>query len=885
MKTSEDIRQAFLTFFEQKGHRVVESAPLVPRNDPTLLFTNAGMVQFKGVFQGDETRPYSRATSSQKCVRAGGKHNDLENVGRTARHHTFFEMLGNFSFGDYFKQDAISMAWEFITIALQLPAAKLWITVFYEDDEAYDIWKGIGGVPESRIIRMGEKDNFWSMGDTGPCGPCSEILIDQGPEFSCGCPDCAPGCDCDRYLELWNLVFMQFNRDAEGNMSPLPRPSIDTGMGLERVAAVIQGAKSNYDTDLFAPLLQYAERISGIRYGSNPTHDVSMRIIADHSRATAFLIADGVLPSNEGRGYVLRRIMRRAARHGKLLSVSEPFLHEAVRIVADQMKAVYPEVYQSIEHIARATLNEEQTFAATLESGLRLLEAEMKSVQREQGHVLPGEVMFKLYDTYGFPADLTADIAREQGLDVDSEGFEQAMQRQRQRARQAWKGSGDEAVNALYSQMLSRGVNVQFRGYDTVSLTAPVALLIKDGKEVSSASAGDDVEIIAPETPFYGESGGQVGDTGTVSGEGFSVRIRDTLKPIGELIVHRGTVVDGKISVGAQAAFQVDSDRRAAIAVNHTTTHIVHSVLRKVLGDHVKQAGSMVTPDRMRFDFTHFAALSHEELRKIEDGVNRNIRRSDRVDSMVLPREEADTLGATALFGEKYGDYVRVVRIDNYSTELCGGTHIPSTGNIGVFKIVSETAVAAGVRRIDAVTGEAACRFIERQQEMIERIAATLKTDTEHVADRVERLARERADLEKEIEQLKSRVISKQADSLKSDIRMIAGVRVLAAQVDEGDPKALRRYGDMMQDRLGSGIIVCASAPSDEKVLLLCMVSSDLAGTFPAGSIIKEIAPVVGGRGGGKAEMAQAGGALPDRIPEALERACAVIEQMGGAAG
>ncbi len=689
MKSSFEIRKDFLEYFKAKDHAVVESSSLVPRNDPTLLFTNAGMVQFKGVFLGDEIRQYNRAASSQKCVRAGGKHNDLENVGRTARHHTFFEMLGNFSFGDYFKAEAISMAWEFITSIMEISPERLWVTIFREDDEAYKIWNAITDLPSERIVRMGKKDNFWSMGDTGPCGPCSEILIDQGENFSCGSPECKAGCDCDRYLELWNLVFMQFNRDAHGEMTPLPRPSIDTGMGLERITAVIQNAKSNYDTDLFKPLLDFVENVSCKKYGTDTDHDTSMKVIADHSRAISFLIADGVLPSNEGRGYVLRRIMRRAARHGRMLDIEKPFLHESVSIVAEQMKDIYPEILSSGDYITKVVLNEEKTFSATIDSGLRILEEEIEALKKNNKSVIPGQVAFKLYDTYGFPLDLTADIASEQAMEIDQAGFEKAMQQQRLRARQAWKGSGDDKIEGIYKSMTRKGLKVSFCGYEKNDVSSRIHTLIRNSKPVDSASEGDNIEVVTDDTTFYGESGGQKGDRGVISNNDFTIEVVNTVKPTPELTVHQGKVLKGRINVGDDALLRVDSTARQSTANNHTATHILHSVLRKHLGNHVKQAGSLVTPERLRFDFSHFEAIKKEDLKEIENHVNEHIRKNASVSIKVLPIKEAREMGATALFGEKYGDEVRVVSISDYSMELCGGTHIHSTGEIGIFKITS----------------------------------------------------------------------------------------------------------------------------------------------------------------------------------------------------
>jgi alanyl-tRNA synthetase len=899
MKTAAEIRQAFLDYFKSKGHTAVESSALLPQNDPTLLFTNAGMVQFKDVFLGQETRPYTRATSSQKCMRAGGKHNDLENVGRTARHHTFFEMLGNFSFGDYFKKDAIAYAWEFITGLAKIPADRLYVTVFREDDEAYAIWRNDVGVAEDRILRMGEKDNFWSMGDTGPCGPCSEILIDQGPEFSCGRPDCGVGCDCDRYLELWNLVFMQFNRDASGAMTPLPKPSIDTGMGLERITAVLQKKKTNYDTDLFIPIINFVEHTSGRTYLKNPDTDVSMRIIADHSRAVAFLVADGVMPSNEGRGYVLRRIMRRAARHGKLLDITRPFLFESVCVVAEQLKDVYPEVLRSIDYVAKVVLSEEQTFTATLESGLKILEEKIKEIkgvgkanlprlkvkatgtvlnQESMETTIPGDVVFKLYDTYGFPVDLTADIAREQGMTLDQAGFEAAMQEQRTRARQAWKGSGEESIGAIYKKIVQDGEKTVFKGYESFTCSSRITHIIKSGELVREASSGDEIEIIAAETPFYGESGGQAGDSGLISGKNCQIAVTDTAKPLPDLIVHKGKILKGQVKTGDEAQLIVNVHLRTATANNHTATHILQAVLQQHLGKHVKQAGSFVTPQRLRFDFTHFEAIGKESLARIEHEVNSLIRQNAAVGVEQLAQQEAISRGAMALFGEKYGDSVRVVSVGDFSMELCGGTHIDATGCIGLFKIISEGAVAAGVRRIEAVTGEGACLYVQQQEAVLARAADLLKTDAAQVADRVEKLFAAQKGFEKEIEKLKSQIMAKEASSVFDGVRDIGGVRVLVTRVSGQDPKTLRSYGDKVRDKLSSGVLVLA-ATAEGTAQLLAMVTKDVVGKVSAKKIIEAAAPVIGGRGGGRDDMAQAGGPGVDRLDEALARAVEVIEK------
>ena len=880
MKTSGDIRKEFLSYFQNRSHTVVESASLIPHNDPTLLFTNAGMVQFKGVFLGEEKRDYRRAASSQKCVRAGGKHNDLENVGRTARHHTFFEMLGNFSFGDYFKEEAILMAWEFLTGHLQLPPEKLWVTVYEDDEEAAAIWRERVGIDPDRIARMGEKDNFWAMGETGPCGPCSEIIIDQGQEFSCGRPECRIGCDCDRYLELWNLVFMQFNRDERGNKTPLPRPSIDTGMGLERITAVVQGVTSNYDTDLFLPLTRHVARIAGKKYGADPEADISIRIIADHSRATAFLIGDGVLPSNEGRGYVLRRIMRRAARHGKKLGLSKPFLCDVVRMVAAEMSGVYPDITRSLDYIARVVLTEEENFSTTLESGLRILQEEIEALQAKNEHTVPGTIAFRLYDTYGFPIDLTQDIAAEYRMQVDEEGFHQAMLEQRKRARDAWKGSGEEQVGTLYKKLLQDGIAVTFKGYEAPRITSSVRALIKQGVPVLSASPGEEIELVTAETCFYGEAGGQAGDSGTIGNDHVTITISETIRPLPDIIVHRGTIVAGSISRGDEVTLQVNTDQRQATAGNHTATHILHAALREVLGNHVKQAGSLVAAERLRFDFTHFAPLTREELENVENLVNERIRANSPLAVTVMPLSEAMSSGATALFGEKYGAEVRVIRIADYSRELCGGTHTASTGEIGLCKIVSEAGIAAGVRRIEALTGREAYNYIKRQDDLLRDLTQLLKTERESILTKVERMLLEQRDREKELNALKSQLIARETGSVLDSARDVCGVRVLVTEVPGQDMKALREYGDTIKEQLKSGVIVLGSA-CEGNAQIISMVTKDNAKRFSAKKIIEAVAPIIEGRGGGKDEMAQAGGKNTAKLSEALEKARSVIEEMG----
>ena len=879
--TGNELRQKFLQFFEERGHAAVPSSSLVPQNDPTLLFTNAGMVQFKDVFLGAEKRNYTRATTAQKCVRAGGKHNDLENVGRTARHHTFFEMMGNFSFGDYFKDDAIRFGWEFLTETLDLPPDKLWVTVYEDDDEAYVLWKDLVKVPEQRIVRMGEKDNFWAMGDTGPCGPCSEILIDQGESMSCG-PECGIGlCDCDRYLELWNLVFMQYERDEDGNLAPLPRPSIDTGLGLERVAAVLQGVRSNYDSDLFAPLLGFSEEISGKRYGENEEDDVSMRVIADHLRSTTFLISDGVLPANEGRGYVLRRIMRRAARHGKLLGLSEPFLYKGTQVVVDSMKDVYRDLADNAEHVMQVTLNEERRFGHTLNQGIEILNKLVDEAKTSKRSVLDGKEVFRLYDTFGFPLDLTQDIASDHGLSVDLEAFELEMDAQRSRARNAWKGSGEVAVAEIYKSLAGSIPGTRFIGYSSLkSSESSVLAIIKDQALVDEAAEGDQIEVVLDVTPCYGESGGQIGDKGFFQTEDGALAgtIDNTTKPVPQLFVHHATVERGGLRVGQKIMLAVDEERRKRTRRNHTATHLLHAALREVLGDHVKQAGSMVTPDRFRFDFTHFSGVEQEELRRIETLVNQGILTNTAVNTSEVTMDEALDMGALAFFEDKYGDRVRVVQIPGISMELCGGTHAMATGEIGLCKLVGESSIAAGVRRVEALTGEAALRYVQQEEDRLHEATALLKASPDEFVPKVERLLVSVRDYEREIEHLKMKQATLQVSTLLEQVREIKGVKVIAARVENLDAKGLRNFADVLKGKLGSGIIVLGLEGVGGRVSLLSAVTKDLNPGYHAGKIIKEVAAVVGGNGGGRPDMAQAGGKHPEKLAEALEKVFQVVE-------
>ncbi len=779
--TGNDIRRQFLEFFRKHTHRTVRSSSLVPQDDPTLLFTNAGMVQFKRIFLGEEKREYSRATTSQKCVRAGGKHNDLENVGYTARHHTFFEMLGNFSFGDYFKEKAIEFAWDLLTNHWKLPADKLWASVYLDDDEAYNLWHRITGIPEARIVRFGEKDNFWAMGDTGPCGPCSEIIIDRGEQYGCGKPDCKVGCECDRYLEIWNLVFMQFNRDASGKMTPLPKPSIDTGMGLERVVSVIQNVPTNYDTDLMMPIIHKVEILSEKRLGESFESDVAMKVIADHTRAAAFLIGDGILPSNEGRGYVLRRIMRRAIRYGRNIGLDKPFLHETAEVLFEMMKSAYPELSEAKAFITNVINNEEIRFSETLDNGLRLLNDTLSEMKAKGDIQVPGSVIFKLYDTYGFPVDIVRDVVRDRKMTLDMDGFDSAMETQREQSRSVASFS---KISDAYRNLSSQGIKPEFVGYNKTSCDSEILVLVKEGYEVHDASAGDSIELVTKQTPFYGESGGQMGDKGKITGANhLEIMVSDTVKDPTGLLIHKCKVISGCIRKGDRVNLSVETSTRNATACNHTATHILHAMLRKVLGDHVKQAGSMVASDRLRFDFTHFSQVPAETLNEIERLVNDRIRRNAPVETVEMDAEAAFKTGATALFEEKYGDRVRVISLDTFSKELCGGTHTDATGNIGLFKIIGETSVASGVRRIEALTGDAALSYTQKQEKIVEDLGMLIREKPEKLVERIEKILAAQKSLEKELEKVKSKMAATSADHVEDEIRKINGINVIAKKV------------------------------------------------------------------------------------------------------
>ncbi|WP_018937807.1 MULTISPECIES: alanine--tRNA ligase [unclassified Thioalkalivibrio] len=856
---SADIRRSFLEFFEGHGHTIVPSSPLVPGNDPTLLFTNAGMVQFKDVFLGREKRPYTRAVSSQRCVRAGGKHNDLENVGYTARHHTFFEMLGNFSFGDYFKRDAIHYCWQFLTDTIGLPPEKLWVTVYETDDDAYKVWADEIKVPAERIIRIGDdpdggSDNFWQMGETGPCGPCTEVFYDHGPEVAGGPPG-SPDEDGDRYIEIWNLVFMQYDRDADGTLNPLPRPSVDTGMGLERLAAVLQGVHSNYEIDLFQDLIAAAARVTG----ATEKDSASLRVIADHIRSIAFLITDGVLPSNEGRGYVLRRIIRRAARHGFKVGAQDAFLYQTVGDLVRAMGEAFPELAEAQAQVEKVLEKEERKFLETLDKGMKILEEDLRDLE---GKVIPGETIFLLYDTYGFPVDLTGDIARERELELDMEGFESAMAGQRARARAASHFSMDDGG------LPQVDVATEFSGYETVDDEGRVLALYQNGEAVDRLEVGAEGLVVLDRTPFYGESGGQVGDVGTLSGSGVRFQVSDTRKQ-GAAHIHVGQVRAGTLERGQTLQAAVEGPRRENIRRHHSATHLLHKALRDQLGDHVQQKGSLVDPDRLRFDFTHMEPLTDEQLRSIEAQVNAEILANEATDTNVMDIDSAMESGAVALFGEKYGDRVRVLKIGT-SVELCGGTHVDRTGDIGLFRITSEGGVAAGIRRIEAVAGEVALRWVDEQIGHLDTIADRLRAGRGEAADKVAQLQERTRELEKQVTQLKGKLASQAGDDLGSQAKDVDGIQVLAAKVEGVEPKALRDMVDQLKQKLGKAVVVLGTATGEGKVSLVAGVTKAETGQFKAGDLVGHVATQVDGKGGGRPDMAMAGGQSPDKLDAAL---------------
>jgi len=870
-KKAAELRQAFIRYFEQQGHQAVPSSALIPQADPTLLFTNAGMNQFKRVFLGEETRAYKRAVTVQKCLRAGGKHNDLENVGHTRRHHTFFEMLGNFSFGDYFKEDAIKFGWEFLTKTVGLQKDRMWVTIFREDEEADRLWKKVGVSP-SRIVRSGEKDNFWQMADTGPCGPCSEIHFDQGPSVP---GDETPNGEGDRIIEIWNLVFMQFNRDASGTLHTLPKPSIDTGMGLERLTAVAQGVCSNYDSDLFTPLLTAIATRAGIQYGTTEAGDRSMRVVSDHLRAITFLMTDGVLPSNEGRGYVLRRILRRAARHGRLLGIVEPFLHELSAVVVDQMGSAYSEVRSAAATIAEATRDEEERFIATLDQGLPILN-DMIAKTRAAGHtVLSGADVFKLYDTYGFPMDLIGEACREQGMTVDEQGFDQAIEEQRNRARKTG-GFEQETARPAVAELARRVGATKFVGYDRLESDSVLHAILKGERMVKEAAEGDEVEVVLDVTPFYAEGGGQVGDQGMLVGSEGRLDIKETTRPVPTLILHKGTVTKGRIREGEQLHMTVNATTRQDAARNHTATHLVHAALRDMLGPHVKQYGSLVGPNRLRFDFAHFRPLSSRDIDDIETTVNQEVRKNETVRTEVMSIQDAVAKGALAFFGDKYGEQVRVVTVESFSKELCGGTHCRHTGDIGLFRIVSETGVAAGVRRIEAQTGGGAMAVMKKLEADVRELSDLLKVGQSDLVAKTRKVMAQLKETERELEELKLKMAS--GSAVASTARTIAGVSVHVQRTDGLDVNGMRALADQLRDKLKSGVVALGAATDEGKVSLLVVVTKDLISKLKAGDLIKVMATEVGGTGGGRPEMAQACCKDPSRLDAALEKVFGLVE-------
>lgn len=873
---SREVRKSFLEYFRSRGHEIVKSSSLVPQDDPTLLFTNAGMVQFKSVFLGHEQRPYKRATSCQKCMRAGGKHSDLENVGHTARHHTFFEMLGNFSFGDYFKKEAIQFAWELLTEWYRLPKDRLWVSVYEEDAQAESLWKELTDVDPARIVRLGAKDNFWQMGDTGPCGPCSEIIIDQGQEVGCGRDDCNLECDCDRYLELWNLVFMQYNRDESGKLTPLPKPSIDTGMGLERITAVLQGKHNNFDTDLFQPIIEEISTLSGIPYGKAPHSDASMRVIADHIRAITFLLSEGLIPSNEGRGYVLRRVIRRAARHARLLNLPAPTLHRFIEPVISVMGDIYPEIIDERDRTEKLLKIEEERFVRTIETGMNILDEILTRLKEEGSDVIPGEELFRLYDTYGFPIDLARDIANDEGYRIDEEGFHRRLQEQKQKARTGAGMQQQEERTTLYREIVARHGETLFKGYETLKEEAEVVEIISNGRFTDELGEGQEGMIVLDRTPFYGESGGQVGDTGVIHSEGAHLIVTDTKKPLQGLHIHIVKVKRGIVRRGERVTAMVDEERRLSIMRNHTATHLLHKALRMVLGEHVKQSGSLVAPDRLRFDFTHYTATTPEEIDEIEEVVNTKILEDLPVKTEVMGIDDAIRSGAVALFDEKYGEKVRVVSAGSFSRELCGGTHCSATGQIGSFVILSESSVASGIRRIEALTGMNAFRYLKEQKRSIEMIKNILKTD--RPVERTERLIRELKEKEKEIERLKTGASTDVISEAIRKARELSGIKIATLRKDGLNQKELRLLSDRLRDRLGSGIIITTSAQNG-KAAIVCMVTKDLTDRFNAGEILKRITSLAGGSGGGRAEMAQGGVKDIEALEEAMKRIEELIKE------
>ena len=876
MMTGNEIRESFLKFFEGKGHKRLPSASLIPLNDPSILWTAAGMVPFKPFFTGAARSEFNRVTTCQKCIRTP----DIESVGRTARHHTFFEMLGNFSFGDYFKESAIPWAWEYVTKHLKLPEDKLWVTIYLDDDEAYEIWREVVKVPAERIVRLGKDTNFWEIG-VGPCGPCSEIYVDLGAERGCGLPECTVGCDCDRYLEIWNLVFIQFFRDEQGNYTPLESKGIDTGFGLERAASVIQGVSSNFDTDLLREIMDFTAGLFSLVYGREEKVDVALKVIADHGRAITFAVTDGALPSNEGRGYVIRRLLRRAVRFGKLLGIKELFLHKVAEAVIRQMGAAYPELVERRDHVLKVIRNEEERFGETLSQGTEMLNRIMAEAKNTGYSSIPGADAFRLYDTYGFPLELTQEMAAEQGLSVDVDTFEKAMGDQRKRARSARQEvEYISERDTLFREVRETKGETSFTGYDSLEAKSVVLALFRGGEKVESASAGEEVELVLDVTPFYAESGGQVSDHGQITGHESIVQITEVFKPVENLFVHRGKVIEGVIKKYEPVLAQVDSRRRLAVCRNHSATHLLHKALKEVLGNHVNQAGSLVEPERLRFDFTHYSAVSQAELKQIETTVNSAIMANLTVDAAETTLAEARSRGAAALFGEKYGERVRVVKMGDFSLELCGGTHLRSTAEVGLFKLTGESSVGAGLRRVEAVTGEGALNYIEAREEQLAGVARLVKAAPQEIVHRVENLLKTVKDLEAESEALQARLAKYQVNDLIDSVKTVKGINVLVGQAMVPDMDSLRGLVDLLRDKIGSGVIVLGSGnASGEKVNLVAAVTSDLLKKgLHAGKLVKEVAAVVGGGGGGRPDLAQAGGKDLSRLKEALEQACGVIE-------
>lgn len=871
------LRDSFLKFFEGKGHLVLPSFSLIPESDKSLLLINSGMAPLKPYFTGQKTPPRRRVTTCQKCIRTP----DIERVGKTARHGTFFEMLGNFSFGDYFKKEAISWAWEYVTQVLELPLDRLWVTIYQDDDEAFEIWTKDIGVSPDRVVRMGKEDNFWEIG-VGPCGPCSEIFFDRGPEHGCGQEDCGIGCDCDRFVEFWNLVFTQYNKDEDGNYHPLEHPSIDTGMGLERIAAIMQGVNSLFEVDTIRNIMEEVSLISGVKYGDKESTDISLRVITDHIRGTVFMISDGILPSNEGRGYVLRRILRRAARHGKLLGIDGMFLSRVAKAVINESKEAYPELKEKEEYILKVIEVEEKRFDETIDQGLAILKEYIEDLKKGSNKVLDGYKAFKLYDTYGFPLDLTKEILEEEGLSVDEEGFNEQMKVQRERARAARQETDYMGSDDPIYKLLNPNETTEFKGYETLETRSRVLNIIKDNERVQTAREGDQVLIVLDQTPFYAESGGQVGDIGIMEGDTTKIEIEDVSKVYGTYIVHKGKVVSGRISIGDEVDAKVDREARMATARNHSTTHLLHKALKEVLGSHVEQAGSLVTPSRLRFDFTHFAPLTSEEIEKIEAIVNEKIMEGLPVETIETTFDEAKKLGAIALFGEKYGDIVRVVKMGDFSTELCGGTHLVNTGQAGLFKIISETGVAAGVRRIEAVTGVGAHQWLKELNELVNNVSDTLKTNPNSLAQKAEGLMQQIKEYEQKIQQLKKQLAKGTIEELVNNKKTIGDVSYIAARIDYQDMNSLREIADTLRNKLKSGVVVLASE-NQQKVNMVAAATKDLVSRgVHAGNLIREVAKVTGGGGGGRPDMAQAGGKDPSKISQALEKVKVLLEQQLG---